>query len=374
MGSDAQTFLDNLPASVALLRCEASRNFYHLMTSPRSLVRQDVDESSPGRIGNTLCQMMVLEHASNVQVFHTDMLVLLCVGFGRLEQEIPPLALDFEMRFGTIARRFASSYATFLAAAELTMLTPQGSLTLAIVPRIDNRCAVGIRQEDFQAHIQPNIRMKANPAIFLVAYLFWWFANNESIPVPIGAQNQMAGLRCSHQRSMQLDFEQQAQLARHTQMLTIFVQAKVFLVLAQLDTMPAIGGLEAWEAAGDIQFFTGEVPPERFIQPVSQHLDRCGRDAFPTTPGKAGGQFILEEKPARIGILLFGGSQHLVVQAPRVFQAGRQLVMLPLIHKETVFKRSHALIMALEQPYCQEQQGCISSLCLRQQSHMPNTW
>lgn len=357
MGTHRKALLHDLPTPVALLRREAGRNFHNLMTSSCSLLSKYLDKRSPGGISNALRQMLVLEHAVDVQVFDADASRVLSIRLGRLEEEVAPLALDLQMGLCHVARRFAPSLTALLASAESALLPSERSLALAIIPRIGNGLSLGIRQEDFQADIQPNVRMGTWLAAFMGLFCLRWFADYERVPVSIGAQNKMAGLRHTSNGPVQLDLQQQTNLARDTQMLAIFMQAEIFLMLAQLNAMPAIGGLEAGKAARDPLFFAGEMPSEGFIQPISEHLDSCSRDALAPTSSKARGQFILEEKTACVGILLPDCSQHLVIQTPRILQARHQLLALGLIGVQTVFKRSHTLIIGLEQPYCQEQQG-----------------
>ncbi len=354
MGTDGKTFLHDLPASVAGLRRETSGNLYHLMTSPLSLISQDGDKHSPGRIGNALCQRMIVEHAGDIQVFYADALIACCVGLGSLEEKVPTLALDFEMRLGAVAGRFAASLAPLLATAELALFAPQGSLTLAIIARIGNRRAVGISQEDFQADIQPNVRMDTRASRLLLVALCWWLTDNQRVPVPISPQDQMTRLGGALYRAMQLDFEQQTHFAGDTEMLAIFMQAEVLPMLAQLNRVPSVGLFEAREATGQALFFAREIPPECFIQPISKHLDGGGRNRLTATSGKARGQFIFEEKPTHLGILRLGRFQHLIIEVARLDQAGHQLLALLPIRIETIFNRSHALTIALEQPCCQE--------------------
>ena len=144
MGSDAQAFLNDLIASVAFLRCEASGNLDHLMTSPCSLISKYLDKRSPGSVGNALCQMVILEHAGDVQIFNTNAGIALCIGFGGLEEEISALALDFEMGLGAIACCLAPSVAPLLAAAEVALLSSEGPLALTVVAWIGNGLALGI--------------------------------------------------------------------------------------------------------------------------------------------------------------------------------------------------------------------------------------
>ena len=277
MGSHRETFLHDFPTSVAFLRCEARRNPNHLMTSPCSLLSKYLDKGSPGRISNAFCQTMILEHAINVQIFHADTLVTLCIRSGRLEEKITALPLNLEMGLGTIAGCFASASAALLASAELALLPSQGPLAFAVIARIGNRCPVRVSQEDFQTHIQPHVRMGTRAIRFLVAFLFWRLTDNQGIPVPISTQHQMRRFRRALYRAMQLDFEQQTQLGRDMQMLAITVQPHVPMlgILAKLDTMPAIGLFEAGKPARQAHLFAGEIPFERLIQPVSQRLRGC---------------------------------------------------------------------------------------------------
>jgi len=65
------------------------------------------------------------------------------------------------MSLRTVASGFPSSFAAFLAAAELALFAAQSSLTLAVVPGVRNGVALGISQEDLQAHLQANVWMWA---------------------------------------------------------------------------------------------------------------------------------------------------------------------------------------------------------------------
>jgi hypothetical protein len=376
MGTYRETFLYDFPTSMAFLRCEASRNLYHLMTSPRSLISKYLDKGSPTGIGNTLCQMMILEHAVDIQVFYADAFIALCVGFGGLEEEVAALAFDFEMGFGAIARCLASSPAPLLASAELALLAAQSVLTIAVIARIGNRRAVGINQEVFQADIEANSRMGAGSRCFLVGFLFCRLTDNKSIPVAVSPQDEMRRLGHALDGSVQLDFQEQAQLRGHMQVLAVAIQPHVpmFGILAKLDAMPAVGLFEARETARNAHFFAGQIPFERLIQPVCQGLDRCGGHMLASAALKGGHQVVLEEKLAGLGILRFCGFQHLVVQATRILQAGHQLLALYVVGIETIFKRSHALMILYRANVVNKRQGRISSHSSRLRPSRAQSW
>ena len=347
MSTNRQALLHHLSALVAFLRRETSGNYSHLMTSPCSLIRQDVDKGSPGRIGNTLCQVMAVEHAIDIQVFHADVLVALCVGLGGLKEKISALALDLEMGLGAIARSLTPSAAALLASAELALLAPQRALARAVIPRIGNALAVGISKEDFQSNIQPNVRMATRVIRFLMGSLLWWFTNDQSIPLSIRPQDEMGCLGRAFNGAVQLDFQEQAHLGGHMQVLPITVQPHVSMlgILAQVDAMPAIGVLEAREATGDALLLEHEIPFERLIQSVRQGLHRRRRHMLTSTPLEGGHQVILEEERAGLGIVRFGGFQHLVVQATRILQARHQVLALSVVEVQAIFKRSHILTL-----------------------------
>jgi hypothetical protein len=256
---------------------------------------------------------MVLEHAVNVQLFYADTGIVLSIRLDGLEKEVAPLALDFEMSLGAIAGRFLVPIAALLTAAELTLLAAERPLALAIAAGVSNGPALRVSQEDFQAHIQPDTRMRAGLVRFMVLLWFRWLTGDQRIPVPIGPQDQMTRLGYAFNGAVQLDFQEQPNLAGDTQMLAIVMQAEIFWMLAQLNAMPAVGRLEAREAARDALLFAREIPSEGFVQPISHHLDRSGRDMLSTTPSKAGGQFVLKQKLPCLSIVVLPGGQHLIV-------------------------------------------------------------
>ncbi len=348
MGTNRQGFLHDLSTPVALLRSEASGNFYHSMTSSCSLIFKYFDKRSPTGIGYALGKRMIVEHAVDIQVFNAETLITLCVRLGCLKEKIPPLTLDFQMCFSGIAGGFAPSFTPLFASAEGTLFTSQRLLALAIVAWIRNSLALRIGQEDLQADIQANIGMHTHASGFLMGLLcLCWLTDDERIPMTIGAQNKMSRLGRALYRTMQLDFQKQAQLGRNMQVLPICVQPHIaaLRILAKLNAMPAVRGFEARKAAGQTLLFEGEIPSEGLIQSISQCLDRSGRHRVGATSLEAKVQVVLEEEFACLRILLLRGCQHLVVQAPRVFQADHQLLVLLLGWIETILIRSHILII-----------------------------
>src|SRR5712692_7935747 len=88
MRTHRKRLLDNLPTPIAFLRGVAGVHSDHLMTSSLSLIFKDIEERAPGGIHDAFCQMMVLDHAVDIEVLDSDMMVLLGVLLGSLEMEI----------------------------------------------------------------------------------------------------------------------------------------------------------------------------------------------------------------------------------------------------------------------------------------------
>src|SRR5437899_1502057 len=107
--------------------------------------------------------------------------------------------------------------------------------------------------------------------------LCWCLADDQRVPMVIRSQDQMRGDGCAYERAMQLDLEQPPQFGGHMQMLPVVIQPHiaVHFILAELDTMPAVGRLEARKAAGQTQLLHLKETLERLAEPVSQCL-HCG--------------------------------------------------------------------------------------------------
>ena len=77
------------------------------------LVRQDDEERAPPRVTDALRQMMVLDHSTDVQIFHFDALVLIYQLYCLFEMKISSLPLHLQMLLPQPPHRLLSPFASF---------------------------------------------------------------------------------------------------------------------------------------------------------------------------------------------------------------------------------------------------------------------
>ncbi len=346
MGANGQTLLHDLPTLVAFLRGRAGVHSNDLMTSSCSLIREDVEEGTPGSVHDAFCQGMVLYHVQHVQWLNGDGMVLLCVALGGFVVKVPPLPLDLQVRVCRAPGGLPMPLAALLASSDGPLLASECSLRGAIEARVSNRLPFTIRQEGLQAHVDTDSRM--GTCVWSMLGVWFHLTDNQHIPVPVGTQDQMGCLRLPFKGAMQLDLERAAQLLGHRQMLAIRSQQHIpsvlFIpILPQLDGMPPIGFLEAGKATTwEVILFRSEKSLEAFGEAIGQHLYGGGWHML-ALPLKSLFQVILGGKRAFVLILRFHRLQHAVIDAARFNQALHELGMLLLIHKKPILKRSHLL-------------------------------
>src|SRR6266516_1339408 len=105
--------------------------------------------------------------------------------------------------------------------------------------------ALAIRQERGEPHVNADSRMLACAWGMFSVWLR--LTDNEGIPVSISPMHEVNGLGSALERTMQLDLEEVSQLLRNDEVLFILMQIDIFAILTQLDGVPAIRFLEAWE-------------------------------------------------------------------------------------------------------------------------------
>lgn len=253
MGAHAQAFLDVLPTLAAPLRREARGHSDDLMTGSFSLVFQDTEKRAPTGVVNTLGEMVAAHHPTDVQVFHTDMTVSLGIVLGGLEMEVAALATDLEMLVCYFSAGLAAAMTSVLATAHGALSVCQAFLPSTIVAWVLDRAAFGVGQKHLQAHIQSDSQMVAcclRRMDLTKGVLGRCLADDQGIPVPVRAQDEMGRHWRAFQGAMQLDLEQAAQLSGQVQMLPVLVQPDITAhrVLAELNRVPAVRRLEAGEA------------------------------------------------------------------------------------------------------------------------------
>ncbi len=355
MRTDTEGLSNKLPTMTACLCREARVHSDHLMTSSLSLIFKDIEKRTPTGIANGFCEMVILDHPTDIEVFNHDMVIVIGILLSRLVMEVTALPLDLEMCLGSVASGLAIALAALLAAAHLPLLAPQRLLAFAVVAWVRNRVPFAIRQERFQSDIDPDIRMRTGRRAMFSLWVC--FTDDECVPVTISTMHEVSRLGRSLDGPMHLDLDGAAQLLGERQMLPVRGKREIGLVLSQLNGMPAIWLLEPGKAALLTEFSQRKEPFEGLVQAICQHLDRGSGYMLTPTATKLSGQIVFQEECVCLLIVLFGGGQHLIVEMPRRDQAPHEGFGLGFIRIDSVLKRSHGRHFAANELSCQVEWG-----------------
>jgi hypothetical protein len=351
MGPYRQRFLYHLSTPVTLLGCEAWVHSYHLVTGSFSLILQDSEKRAPTGVHDALCEVMVFDHAGDVQVLNGNMMILLGIVLSRLEVKITALTCDLEMRLSSVLCGLASSLASLLASAQCTLFASQRYLRGAKEPGVLDRVSFRVGQEDFQAHVNPDVRMITGA--WKMFGLGLGFADDESVPMPVSTQDQMHGLWGSFYRTMKLDLEGFAHLFWDHEMFLLFMQIDIFAILSQVDRVPTVRLFETREThARDVVLLGSQKPLERLPETVSEHLDGGSRNMGALSL-KSIFQVILAWESPLLLILCLEHLKHLIVNDARLDQALHEQGALLLIRIEAILKRSHTSMYSELDRRCQ---------------------
>ena len=111
MRPNRKGLLNKLPTVAICLCGEARVDSDDLMTGSLSLIFKKSEKRAPGGVHDAFCEMMVFDHAVDVQVLDGNVMILVGVLLSRLEVKITALTCDLEMRLGSIAGGLTASLA-----------------------------------------------------------------------------------------------------------------------------------------------------------------------------------------------------------------------------------------------------------------------
>jgi hypothetical protein len=246
MGADRQTFLYDLPTLVTFLTGETGVHSNHLMSSVCSFGLKNIEKRAPTGVENGFGKMRVLDQIEDTHILNHDMLIGLGIVLGNFEMMVAALPSDLQMRFSHIMSGFAASMTAFLPSAKGTLLASECLLRRAIETRIRNGVPFRVSKEDFQTYVNADVRMGT-----FRGYMFsLWFSltDDQRVPMPIGPEYEVHCLRSTHDRPVQLDFEEVTKLLRDNEVFLVLMQIAIFAVLSELDGVPPIRLFEAGEA------------------------------------------------------------------------------------------------------------------------------
>jgi hypothetical protein len=341
--TNTQGLLNEFPTIAACLCGIAGIHLYYSMSSILSSGREDFKELTPTSVTNRFGKVMVLDHITDSQVFHSNHAMRLSVLLSRFEVEITTLTGYLEMGLCRTLSGFPLAMRAFLATAHYTLLTSECALALAVITWVFNGIAVTVCEKRFETNVDANSRMGTGGGKMLRAW--YGLTHDESIPVSISTQDKMYHLRSSLHRAMQLDLEEMSHLLRDDEVLLVFVQIAILAILSELDGMPAVGLLETREAhTRDSILLCSKKTFEGLGEPVCKHLYRGGRHVF-ALPFKGCFQVILAWEYPILLILCLDGLKHAIVNGAGLGEASHKQAGLLFIGIQSKLKRSHAYIL-----------------------------
>ena len=152
-----QTLADATPASRAILRSERGGHFHDHATGTLSLARVDSEESSPRRVTDASGKVMILHHASDVEVFKNRLVKLPDKLKARLVKEIEPLAFDLQVLSGERLHRLLPARTAPLAPRHFALCGFQATFSGFQAAWILNHFARRERGEVLQANVNANV-------------------------------------------------------------------------------------------------------------------------------------------------------------------------------------------------------------------------
>lgn len=338
MSPNGERLLNDLPAAKAPLACEMRRYFNNPYPSLFRFEYEDILEGGPTCVSDALSQTVVLQHVANPQVFDCDEGIAINVMPGRLVRVVLALTGDLEVLTGRLLRCFAAAARTLLAACGLALRPPELLVPFPKTARVLDRVAIGVRDEVRESDIQPDRR-----AVLFLPRLTE-ITDDEDIPVPVGAVNEMSGFGSPFQRTMLLDLEAATEFLWDVKPLCFGVEEHISAgaVLPKLDGVPAVSRLEARKAnRWYAKLFTTKEPLEGFVEPMGKSLYRGLRDVFSTSPLEAVREIVATEELPSLIVMSLDLIKHLVVKMAAFRQRRKEQAMLLPVRKKTILERFH---------------------------------
>ena len=153
MNTNFQSLGDQSLALGAHLRRVSGVNTNRLTTSTFRLVRQETDEHTPGRIGDTFGQVFIFNESFQIQLFEANDGILGNKFCREIVQEVFPLVGNLFMGLCDQNLRLLTSIRSFLASVESPLASSKKFLGLSEVLRVFDMVPITIRQEGFQTDV-----------------------------------------------------------------------------------------------------------------------------------------------------------------------------------------------------------------------------
>jgi hypothetical protein len=142
--------------------------------------------------------------------------------------------------------------------------------------RVFDHAALGVGDEVSKANVD------TNSLPFPLRRRLPKVADDQNIPMSVGAKYKVSALGGSFERAVQFYLQASAEFVGDVQPLRFAVEEHVPppTLLPKLYGVPAVGALKAWEANFAPEFFATKEALEGFVKPVGKRLHRALRNAL----------------------------------------------------------------------------------------------
>jgi len=261
------------------------------------------------------------------------------------------LAGDLEMLFGDMPRSLLAPLRALLTPRGLALRPPEPLLGAAKAARVLDRLAFGVCKKDLEAHIEAN----GGTVSFVRRYSE--ITDDKRVPVPIRPENEVRGLGSAFGRPVLFDLDPTAEFLRNVKPPCLRVKKHIATrpVLPEMDRVPAVRRLEAWEANLLSKLSAAKEPLESLVQTVGKRLYCRLRHMLAAASFKAIIQVVVAEELVSLAVMSLDHAKHLVVNPAALRQARKELSTLDAVGIKPVFESLVHCLSSTASGYCAQQ-------------------
>ncbi len=337
---DRERLLNDLAAVKAPLRGEVRRHFDNPYSSFFRFEYEDVLESGPTRVRDGASKVAVLEHVLDPQVLNRDKGVPIHVVPRRLVRVVLALAGYSEVDLRRLPSRLAPAARAFLSTRRLTLRPPEFLRRPFEAARVLSGVTIRVGDEVRKA----NVKADASTVSFLRCIPE--IADDENVPVPVGAIDEVSGLGVTFERPVLLDLEAATEFPGNPQPPGSFTGVEEHVssapVLAKLNAMPAVSGLEARKADLLSKLFAVKESLESLVESAREGLNgrlwdmlRAGATATSFKPIR---EVVATKELACLVVMSLDYVQHLVVKSAAFRQAREEHRVLGAVDEKPILE------------------------------------
>ena len=337
---DRERLLNDLAAVKAPLRGEARRHFANPYSSFLRFEYEDVLESIPTRVRDGASKVAVLEHILDSQVLNRDEGVPIHVVPRRLVRVVLALAGYSEVDLRRLSSRLAPAARAFLSTRRLALRPPEFLRRPHEAARVLDNVAIRVGDEVREA----NVKADASTIPFLRCISE--IADDEDIPVPVGAIDEVSGFGTTFELPVLLDLEAATELLGNPQPPGSFAGVEEHVssapVLTNRNAMPAVSGFEARKANLLTKLFAVKKSLESLVESAREGLNgrlgdvlRAGATATSFEPIR---EVVATKELACLVIMSLDHLQHLVVKLAAFRQAREEHRVLGAVDEKPVLE------------------------------------